>query len=310
VQDIKVDSKGNIYLIHNYGLIYPFGIQSATLLKIHPNGIIEDIKQIDAYHLAIGPDDTVYVGNLHSIWKLNSTGAFELVAGRQPLPGETASPSSHGDGGPATSALLTILDFGIGPGGDIFIAEALPNSIRKINSKTGIITTIAGSNPSKEKDENLGDGGPAANAQLGNILSITVDSAENIYFIDGSFNWRIRKIDPQGIITSIFKPGYISGFITLDKDGNLLLADTSNNTIKKFWGIAAPWILPSALPRLKGDVNGDDQIKVADAILLLRSVTGLKALSVTQQLSGDMNGDGNLGVQDIVLLLKLILQTP
>jgi hypothetical protein len=134
------------------------------------------------------------------------------------------------------------------PGVDIPGDDYGPDAthIRKV-SPGGIITTVAGIG----KLGYAGDGGPALAAEIDSAGPLTVDNAGNIYFAGES---RIRKISPDGIISTIagsLKVGYSGdggpavnaevswsphgqglGLAT-DLDGNVYIADTGNNRIRK-----------------------------------------------------------------------------
>src|SRR5437667_421432 len=79
--------------------------------------------------------------------------------------------------------------------GNIFIADTA--RIRKVSSD-GIITTVAGNGTYGFS----GDGGPAINAQLARPNSVAVDRAGNLFILD-TYNYRIRKVSADGIITTI-----------------------------------------------------------------------------------------------------------
>ena len=117
-------------------------------------------------------------------------------------------------------------------------------AIRKVSATTGIITTIAGNGTYG----NMGDGGLAINATLEMPEYMCIDAAGNIYFTDGESN-TIRKINTGGIISTIAGNG-TAGYsgdgglaisaefnspkgICLDPAGNLIVADFSNNVIRK-----------------------------------------------------------------------------
>lgn len=123
--------------------------------------------------------------------------------------------------------------------GNIFISE--PNRIRKVHT-SGLTTIYAGSYGGYS-----GDGGPAINAKL-ESEAVAVDGFGNVYSADW-FNHYIRKINPAGIISTIAGNG-IQGFsgdgglainaslngpygLALDPAGNLYIADTDNNRIRK-----------------------------------------------------------------------------
>ncbi|MCD6011270.1 MAG: serine/threonine protein kinase [Flavipsychrobacter sp.] len=103
-----------------------------------------------------------------------------------------------GDGGPATAANIggpnaAIFD----AAGDLLIADWGNNRVRKVNA-AGIITTVAGF----DSYGFSGDGGPATAAQTRIPSDVKADGMGNFYFLDG-FNYRIRKVDAAGIITTV-----------------------------------------------------------------------------------------------------------
>ncbi len=106
-----------------------------------------------------------------------------------------------GDGGPVGQALFNgphhLL---VAPNDDIYIADTWNNCVRKIDAKTGVITTIAGTG----KKGFSGDGGPATKAESGGIYSIAFDArGEKLYLCDLD-NRRIRVVDlPSGIISTV-----------------------------------------------------------------------------------------------------------
>ena len=106
----------------------------------------------------------VYIsdGFNHRIRKINiSTGTITTIAGN-------GLPGYNGDNIPATNAkMLVPQTICIDTTGNIFIADAGNNRIRKITLSTGIIITIAGSGPSGiGSGDSTGDGGQATNAKL------------------------------------------------------------------------------------------------------------------------------------------------
>ena len=115
-----------------------------------------------------------------------------------------------GDGGPATSAQLSDADgVAVDWAGNLFIADS--TRIRKV-TPDGIITTVAGNG----NFVFAGDGGPAANAQLSYVEGLAVDGAGNLYLAD-SANFRIRKVSPDGIITTVAGNGIRASRATADQ---------------------------------------------------------------------------------------------
>lgn len=100
--------------------------------------------------------------------------------------------------------------------GNLYIADAANHRVRKVNAITNLISTFAGTgNPAFS-----GDGGPATSADLFGIQSICLDKNGNVYIADG-FNYRIRKVNTSGIITTFVGTG-VPGY-----SGEGTLADTS-----------------------------------------------------------------------------------
>ena len=152
----------------------------------------------------------------------------------------------NGDDILATSARLNY-PFGahVDASGNLYIADTYNHRIRKVNAKTGIITTVAGTGAKGFS----GDGGPATSAQLRYPFSVFIDSAGNIYIVD-TFNYRIRKVDSQTqIITTVVGDGSAkfrgdgglavdasimkSYDVAVDKEGNLYIADSHSHCIRK-----------------------------------------------------------------------------
>ena len=154
------------------------------------------------------------------------------------------SPGFSGDGGAATAALLNGPSAAaIDPAGNLYVADTYNQRIRKV-TPNGAITTIAGNGT----EGDTGDGGPATSATLAIPLGVSVDASGSILIAD-AFNNRIRKVDPNGTITTIAGNG-TAGFsgdngpatgarlngpasVTTDTVGNLFVADTENHRIRK-----------------------------------------------------------------------------
>ncbi len=154
-----------------------------------------------------------------------------------------------GDGGAATNAVInTPWSVAVDSAGNIYIADTDNHRIRKVNSSTGIITTVAGNGVSGFS----GDNGPATSANLSYPQSVAVDSAGNIYIADHN-NGRIRKVNAStGVITTVAGNGnqYSPMFsgdngpatsaslngpasVAVDAAGNIYIADTFNQRIRK-----------------------------------------------------------------------------
>ncbi len=135
-----------------------------------------------------------------------------------------------GDGGPAINAQLQLAITGViaqsglaaDSAGNLYIAETGAHRVRKVSS-SGIITTVAGVGASSRCGPGavcppLNDGGPAINAALSYPTSVAVDSAGNLFIADSS-NLRVRKVSPDGIITTVAGNGIAPPWPRVAVDG-------------------------------------------------------------------------------------------
>jgi sugar lactone lactonase YvrE len=167
-----------------------------------------------------------------------SNGVITTVAGS-----ETVGFIGHrGDGGPATAATLNQPSgVALDSAANLYIADTVNQRIRKVSN--GVITTVAGNGALGFS----GDNGPATSATLDYPEGIAVDSAGNLYIAD-DLNNRIRKV-ANGVITTVVGTG-TGGFsgdngsatsaelygpfgVAVDSTGNLYIADTANERIRK-----------------------------------------------------------------------------
>jgi hypothetical protein len=152
-----------------------------------------------------------------------------------------------GDNGAATSATLASPSAVAYDGaGNLYIADAQNNVVRLVSKTTGIITTVAGTGA----EGFAGDNGAATSAVLDTPTGVAIDSSGNIYIAD-SHNHRIRKVS-GGTITTVAgngTPGFagdtgaataaslwLPSAIAVDGAGNLYIADTNNQRIRKVTG--------------------------------------------------------------------------
>jgi hypothetical protein len=153
-----------------------------------------------------------------------------------------------GDGGAAANAVLASpIAVAVDAGGNLFIADAGNNCIRRVDAASQIITTYAGQCTFPGFG---GDNIPATNSMIYNPLGLAVDASGNL-FIGDSVNYRIRRVDASAphIITTVAGTG-VSGFngdnipatsaqldgpyaVAVDGAGNRFISDTSNFRIRR-----------------------------------------------------------------------------
>ena len=207
-----------------------------------------------------------------------------------------------GDGGAATNASLNYAEgVAVDKYGELLIVDDGNNRIRKVDTN-GIITTVAGNGTPGFS----GDGGSATNAQLNDpYYGVVVDSFGNLFIAD-THNNRVRKVDTNGIITTLVGNGSLGysgdgnvatnamldfpSSVALDNLGNLFVADLSNHRIRKVYqyGSSPTLVLPNAGIANAGNysvvVNSPDgsiTSSVASLVVLLppQGFTGLATIT-------------------------------
>src|SRR5205807_1540400 len=122
--------------------------------------------------------------------KVDTSGIITTFAG-------SGATNSFGDGGPATSAGLDKPTSVAVDGADnLYIADSVGAKVRKV-APDGTISTFAGTGA----PDFSGDGGPATQASLNQPKRLATDKFGNVYIVDFN-NYRVRKVDPAGVITN------------------------------------------------------------------------------------------------------------
>jgi sugar lactone lactonase YvrE len=189
--------------------------------------------------VAVDAVGNIYIADTSNqrIRKVDSSGIITTAAGN-------GTYGFSGDGGPATGAsLYSPSGVALDAAGNIYIADSRNHRIRKVDT-SGIITTVAGNGTFGFS----GDGGPATSATLSDPYGVAVDAAGNLYIVD-QLNNRIRKVDTSGTIATVAGNGtpgfsgdngpatsaslYSPSGVAVDAAGNLYIADTSNQRIRK-----------------------------------------------------------------------------
>ncbi len=256
-EGMAVDNLGNLYIADS---------ANHCVRKVDANGIISTFvgSGIEGYSGDGGPaaqaqlnqpvDVAVdFMGNIYigdegnnRVRKVDTKGIITTIAG--------GASGFGGDGGPAIQAQLhSPSGVAVDTVGNIYIADWANNRIRKVDTN-GIITTVAGNGIGWYS----GDGGPATEAALQFPWKVAIDYSGNLYIAD-YYNDLIRKVDTNGIITTVAgggEPPYpglefggdggpatkavlcLPQGIAVDTSGNLYIADTNNNRIRKVMGVS------------------------------------------------------------------------
>ena len=264
---VAVDGAGNVYIADG---------GSNGLRKVNTSGTINSVPVISSFlsriaspgGMTVDSGGNVYISDLNgsAIYKLDKAGVLATVAG--------GAFGFSGDGGPATKAALHFPSgVAVDSAGNIYFADKGNNRVRKVDTK-GVITTFAGTGTAGFS----GDGGPTANAKLGLNLTetfqgVAVDSAGDVYIADPQNN-RVRMVNASGIISTFAGNGtpFASGSlgngdggpqasssvlqpngVKVDSAGNIFIADTNHNLIRKIIGAA---VTGGSGPVISGVVNG------------------------------------------------------
>lgn len=225
----KVDSSGAIQTVAGTGQSGDSGDGAAAV----------QAQLASPHHVAVDPTGAIYIADTynHRIRRVSPEGVITTVAG-------TGAAGFAGDDGPASGARLNYpFAVALDREGNLYVADKENHRIRRI-SKDGRISTIAGTGTAGYS----GDEGPAARAQLDTPSGVAVDASGNVYIAD-TYNNRIRKVTPDGVIVTVAGTGRF-GYagdggpataaqlalpmgVAVDEEGNLYIADYLNRRVRR-----------------------------------------------------------------------------
>ncbi|MBI3752467.1 MAG: hypothetical protein HY266_00230 [Deltaproteobacteria bacterium] len=238
--NIAIDKDGNIYVAD---------ADNFRIRKIAPDGNITTIagSGIRGYKdgdgktamfayptgIAVDKDGKVYVADRgsHTIRKITGDSHVTTIAGN--------GYPAYVDGQGIKTHFREPISLAVDHEGNVYVADSGNNAVRKITPE-GIVSTLAGGGRPGYKD------GIGRDALFAWPTGIAVDGAGNIYVCDSQNN-RIRRITPDGVVSTVAGmsipgfsdgPGYNAMFrfptgIAVDKGGNIYVADSGNNRIRK-----------------------------------------------------------------------------
>jgi len=223
--------------IDTVGTLYVTDMRNQRIRKVTPNGEVSTLADNTGsaarfnmpFGIAIDATDNLYVTDHwdHKILKVTPKGEVNTLAGRW---------QGNADGTGIAARFNNPSGIAIDATGNLYVADTNNHRICKV-TPNGEVSTLAGSGEMGDAD------GTGGGAQFFYPQDITIDVVGNLYVTDRN---RIRKVTPEGEVSTLV--GSTSGFadgvgndaqfnspagITVDKVGNLYVADTFNNIIRK-----------------------------------------------------------------------------
>ncbi len=242
VNDIVSDAAGNLYLSTN-ALVTKIAEGTGIVTTVAGGGSTEgnggpatSAMLANAQGLALDTAGNLYIADAGSnqVRKVTAdTGIITTVAGAS-----TGQSGYTGDGGAATSALLTQpAGVAVDASGNLFIADTGDFVVREVAAATGIITTVAGFKSGPTSPYSSGDGGPATSAQFESPVRVAVSPSGNLYIADANAG-NVRKVVlATGIISTILGANSDAGLtsvpmgLTVSTSGYLYVADQLNGLV-------------------------------------------------------------------------------
>ena len=273
---IAVDRAGNVYVADTF---------NDTIRKITPAGLVSTLAGLPGSYgsrdgtgstalfagpsgIAVDSSSDVYVVDSTTIRKITPVGTNWVVS---TLAGSVQQVGSA-DGTGTNAQFYKPRGVAVDGAGNVYVADAGNSTIRKITpvGTNWVVSTLAGSVQRGGSADGTG-----TNALFAFPSSITVDSAGNLYVAD-TFNNTIRKMTPVGgdwVVTTIAGFVGVRGDadgkgtnalfyypqgVAVDRTGNVYVADTDNNTIRKITPVGANWVVSTlaGLAQQQGSADG------------------------------------------------------
>lgn len=237
-----VDKNGNIYVTD---------VGNEVIRKIAPDGSVSTFAGSGTpgssdgtgtgasfYHpvgMCIDANQNIYVADEDNnmIRKITPAGVVTTLAGQ--------TSAGWVDGGPSVAKFNLPCGIAVAPNGNVYVADDGNNRIRMI-TPTGTVSTLAGSGSAAFAD------GQGTGASFNQPFSVTIDNSGTLLYVADRYNHRIRKVTLGGAVSTLAGNGTAAYFdsatgtlaefnypttVTVDKLGNVYVADYHNNRIRK-----------------------------------------------------------------------------
>jgi streptogramin lyase len=319
-RDVAVDAQGNVYVAemenHRIRKITPAGVVTTFAGYGKPgfaDGTGRDAFFNSPQGVAVDSSGNVYVADTYNnkIRKISPDGVVTTLAG--------SGTSGSNDGIGTTASFNWPGGVAVDAQGNVYVADSRNQKIRKI-SLDGVVSTFAGSGAIGSAD------GVGTLASFGYTQDIALDSSGNMYVADGKGSNRIRKITSAGVVSTLAGSGEYGSVdgsgtsasfstpigIAVDNQGNIYVADTYNNKIRKIspagtvstlagsgtsgasdgTGISASFYEPFGVA-----VDSQGNVYVADSENhMIRKITQAGSYSVSPQLPVGLTIDLETGI--------------
>jgi uncharacterized protein (TIGR03437 family) len=294
---LAVDATGTIYVADTSNMVRAYtpagawnNFAGTGEQGFGGDGAVAAAAELAAPHdLAVDGSGSLYIADGTRLRRVNTSGIIQTVAG-------DAQPQAIGDGGDATRApLFHPSAVALDNAGNLYLAETGAHRIRRV-SANGQIATFAGTGVAGE----MGDYGPAAEAQLNAPMGVTVDAFGNVMVADTN-NQRVRQIAPSGFITTLLATAANLSApqgLCADHMGIFYVVDTANDRVLRVAPGAAAAVVTVGDDQLNQpsacavDTAGD--LFIADTLNnRIRRVTPMGTISTVAGTGvGGFGGDG------------------